>query len=208
VHFRSADGLLLDGHVAGTGARWVILSHMYRSDQSSWYGFAERLAARGLAALTYDFRGYGSSEGSTDVAHIDADVLGAIAYARSQGAGTIALMGASMGGTASLVAATEAPAGTPLRSIVTLSAPAVFMGLDAADVAAQVAVPVLCVAGAGDAGGLNAADARRLCTTPEGRPRRDADLVSTNSHGTALLDDPAASAAIDAAVDLLVTSTG
>jgi len=203
VHFTSTDGVRLDGHVAGTGSRWVVLSHMYPSDQTSWYSFAQRLAGQGLVALTYDFRGYGASSASKDIAHIDRDVLGAVVYAQSQGATAIALMGASMGGTASVVAAAENPSATALRALVTLSAPGSFMGLDAESVAARVGVTMLCVAGTGDAGGANATSAQHLCAAVPGRPVRTVELPDTASHGTALLGDPTAISVIDRAVRFL-----
>ena len=86
-------------------------SRMRPDDQRSWFAFANRLADEGYLVLTYDFRGYcpggegGCSQGDLQVSAIWQDVLGAMDFVRSEGATSVALVGASMGGTASLVAA-------------------------------------------------------------------------------------------------------
>jgi pimeloyl-ACP methyl ester carboxylesterase len=74
VSFRTGDGITLRGHVFGSGDRWVILSHMFPDDQTAWYPFAAELAGRGYHVLTYDFRGYGESEGTKQIERIDRDL--------------------------------------------------------------------------------------------------------------------------------------
>jgi MFS family permease len=74
-----------------------------------------------------------------------------LAPSRSSAGGAIgvALVGASMGGTASLVAgATTQP---PVGAVVSLSGPANFQGMDATSAVAQLARPVLYVIARGDA---------------------------------------------------------
>ena len=85
VSFQTADGLTIHGHLFGSGEKLVILCHMRPSDQTSWYGFAEELAKAGYSALTFDFRGYGESEGKKELSKIDLDVEAAIASMREQG---------------------------------------------------------------------------------------------------------------------------
>ena len=135
VTFESRDGVTLEGRLFGDGSTGVVLSHMQPADQRSWFAFANRLADQGYLVLTYDFRGYcpggegGCSQGELQIPEIWQDVLGAYDFIRSQGATTVALVGASMGGTASLVAAGQE--GADVAVVVTLSAPVSIEGLDA-----------------------------------------------------------------------------
>jgi pimeloyl-ACP methyl ester carboxylesterase len=111
VSFAAADGVGLEGRLFGDGTSAVVLSHMRPADQTSWYRFANRLADAGFLVLTYDFRGYcpggdgGCSEGDRDIDSMWQDVVGAVAFVRERGAADVSLVGASMGGTASLGAA-------------------------------------------------------------------------------------------------------
>jgi dienelactone hydrolase len=124
VTFDSADGVHLEGRLFGRGNDvGVVLSHELPADQSSWWDFAQRLADEGYLALTFDFRGYcpggnaGCSQGERDISQIWQDVLGAVDFVRAQGAGRVMLVGASMGGTASLVAAAHSSA--PIAAVIT-----------------------------------------------------------------------------------------
>jgi pimeloyl-ACP methyl ester carboxylesterase len=189
VSFESADGVRLDGRIFGRGPVGVVLSHMLPSDQTSWWDFARQLAGEGYQALTYDFRGYcpggdaGCSQGSRDIGAIWQDVLGAVDELRSRGATRIALLGASMGGTASLVAASRP--GVQVQAIVTLSAPVSIEGLVAdPHVLASVTAAKLFIAGTGDAQAADAAE-QLYATAPQ--PKR-IDIVTSNDHGTDLLD--------------------
>jgi pimeloyl-ACP methyl ester carboxylesterase len=188
VTFASADGVRLSGRVFGSGRAGVVLSHMLPADQTSWWDFARELADRGYVALTYDFRGYcpggdaGCSQGRRNVAAIWQDVLGAVDEIRSQGASQVVLIGASMGGTASLVAAAEP--GVEVRAFVTLSAPTSIEGLTAdAETLSRVRAAKLFVAGNGDATAANAAQ-QLFASAPQ--PKR-IDVVTSNDHGTDLL---------------------
>ena len=121
VTFTTDDGVELKGRLFGQGSRGVVLAHMYPADQSSWWGFAQTLADEGYVALSFDFRGYGNSGGDKEIKLIDRDVRAALDFLEKQGATTVFLAGASMGGTASLkVAAKE---GEKLAGVVSLSAP-------------------------------------------------------------------------------------
>jgi pimeloyl-ACP methyl ester carboxylesterase len=189
VEFTSADGVHLEGRLFGDGTSAVVLSHMRPADQTSWYGLADRLADDGYLVLTYNFRGYcpggdaGCSGGERDIGAIWQDVLGAVRYVRSQGATSVSLVGASMGGTASLVAAAEEGAG--VRAVVTLSAPVSIEGLAAdASLLSRITAAKLFIAGVGDAPA--AADAQTLYAQsppPKGGP----EIVPSDEHGTDLL---------------------
>jgi pimeloyl-ACP methyl ester carboxylesterase len=161
---------------------------MRPSDQTSWFRFAARLADAGYLVLTYDFRGYcpggdgGCSQGSRDIAAMWQDVVGAVEFVRSGGATSVSLVGASMGGTASLVAASRE--GVDLRAVIALSAPASIEGLvvDGA-LLSQVSVGKLFIAGVGDAAA--AIDAESLYA--QAPPPKRVEIVPADDHGTDLL---------------------
>jgi len=86
----------------------VVLAHQYPADLCGWWPYALVLARDGFRVLLFDFRCFGLSpcptEGGGD---LSADVAGAAAELRRRGATTVALVGASLGGTTSLMAATK-----------------------------------------------------------------------------------------------------
>lgn len=188
VSFETPDGVRLEGRLFGDGSAAVVLSHMRPADQTSWFRFAGRLADAGYLVLTYDFRGYcpggdgGCSEGDVDVGEIWRDVLGAIAFVREHGATSVALVGASMGGTASLVAAGREETG--VRAVITLSAPVAIEGLVAdAPLLSRITVGKLFIAGVGDASA--AADAQTLYDRSP--PPKRVEILPSDDHGTDLL---------------------
>ena len=149
VSFTTQDGLELKGRLFGSGQTGVLLAHMYPADQSSWWKFAQVLAANGHMVLAFDFRGYGDSGGDKDIELIDRDVEAALEFLREQGPSTLFLVGASMGATASLkVAARRTVAG-----VICLSAPLEIMGLSVKG--EKVPVPVLLMATNGDKSAKN-----------------------------------------------------
>src|SRR3989304_4897377 len=82
----SADDVILNGRLFGAeNDTVVILSHMRRNDQTAWFDFAEELAREGYAALTFNFRGYGDSQGDQDFDKLDDDLAAAIRYMRDRG---------------------------------------------------------------------------------------------------------------------------
>jgi pimeloyl-ACP methyl ester carboxylesterase len=191
VGFRAADGVKLEGRVFGSGEDGVVLAHMFPADQRSWWSFARTLADEGYRVLTFDFRGYcpggdaGCSGGDKDIPSTWQDVVGAAAYLRDTGARTVLLVGASMGGTASLIAAAEPEVAA--AAIVTLSAPTSFEGLSIDPGTLQnVSAPKLFVAATGDASAAQMA--QELYDGSLGSRRLE--IVPTDDHGTALLSGP------------------
>jgi len=190
ITFESSDGVTLAGRVFGPdeGTAGVVLAHMFPSDQSAWFAFADRLSERGYRVLTFNFRGYcpggdaGCSKGEKSIPAIWQDVEGAIEALRAEGATRIGLVGASMGGTASLVAASME--GQDVDAVVTLSAPTGFEGLEAnADVLVQVTAAKLFLAGHEDVGAAQAVDTFYAETLPPKRPV----ILTTGDHGTDIL---------------------
>ncbi len=189
VSFRSSDGLRLAGRVFGDGPVGVVLAHMFPADQTSWWAFARVLAPEGFTVLTFDFRGYcpggvaGCSEGERDVAAMWQDVLGAVDFMVARGMVRVMLVGASMGGTASLVAAAQP--GVPVVAIVALSAPQSFEGLTAdRTILGNVTAAKLFVAGNADPTG--AATAAQAMYEESPLPKK-VEIVTSSDHGTDLL---------------------
>lgn len=180
VRFITDDGVELAGDVRGHGPVGVALAHTYPADRSSWAEFATLLADQGYRALNFDFRGYGDSGGSRDIPELWRDVLAATVELRDLGARRVVVVGASMGGTAALVAAARAD----LDGVVTLSAPSTFMNLSAPpEVVQAVDEPKLFIAAQGD--GQAAATAQDFYTEASGAKR--VEIVTGGEHGTDLL---------------------
>lgn len=179
VSFQAEDGVVLKGHLFGTGPRGVILAHMRPADQRSWFDFARVLAGQNFTALTFDFRGYGETGGSKDYGHIDRDLRAAVRFMKARGHQTVYLVGASMGGTAALVVAAK----EEVAGVVALSAPDRFEGLDARGAVGEITVPKLFLAARGDE-----AAATSLATLYEqAADPRDRETYEGNDHGTNLL---------------------
>jgi len=190
ITFTSSDGITLSGRLFGPedATAGVVLAHMFPSDQSAWFDFATRLGERGYRVVTFNFRGYcpggeaGCSEGEKTISAMWQDVEGAVATLRDEGATRVGLVGASMGGTASLVAASQE--GQDIDAVVTLSAPTSFEGLAATpDVLARVTAAKLFLAGHEDTAAAEAVDTLYAETLQPKRPV----ILTTGDHGTDIL---------------------
>ncbi|MBI4336963.1 MAG: alpha/beta fold hydrolase [Chloroflexi bacterium] len=179
VSFSTEDRVTLQGRLFGQGATGVVLAHMFPADQDSWMSFAGLLAMKGYRVLTFNFRGYPPSQGQKEIDRIDRDVEAATRYLESQGVQKVWLVGASMGGTASIKAAAR----HPVAGVITLSAPEEFGGLQALEDAARVQAPKLFIASEVDtAAHRSAADLFERATAP-----RLLKVYRGDRHGTDLL---------------------
>lgn len=185
VRFTSTDGVQLGGHIFGSGSAGVVLAHMYPADQTSWFDTATQLAARGYLVLTFDFRGYGESAGKKQIDQIDKDLEAAVQEIQTRGASSVALVGASMGGTVSLIVAAR----TKVAAVATLSAPVEFRGLSARQAVAAITVPKLFLAAEKDAGAASAVELDRLASPP-----KELELFPGSDHGTNMLTGSSAEA--------------
>ena len=190
ITFESTDGVTLSGRLFGPdeGTAGVVLAHMLPSDQSAWYFFANRLGKRGYRVMTFNFRGYcpggdaGCSEGEKNVPAIWQDLEGAVEAFRSEGVTRFALVGASMGGTASMIVA--AKEGRDIGAVITLSAPTAIEGLEAgAEVLAEVSAAKLLIAGHEDVDAVQAVN----LFYGEGLPPKRPVILTTGDHGTDIL---------------------
>jgi pimeloyl-ACP methyl ester carboxylesterase len=118
--FDTHDGIRLAGSLylpPGEGPfPGVLLSHMGGADRDAWGEVPALLQEEGYATLTFDFRGHGQSEGKLDPPSAATDVETALTFLRTHpqvNAERVALVGASMGGLASvIVAASDADVDT------------------------------------------------------------------------------------------------
>ena len=107
--------------------RAAILVHGQQWDASGWRDIAPRFAARGVAALALNLRGYDGSSGRTNDFAPPApwtaaiDLRAAKALLRDRGAREVALVGASMGGHAVLASSFDGD----IECVVSISAPVV-----------------------------------------------------------------------------------
>jgi pimeloyl-ACP methyl ester carboxylesterase len=179
VRFATPDGQELAGTMYGDGPTGVVLAHMRGRDQATWSAFAAEAAAAGHRVLTFDFRGYGQSTGARDT-ELSTDLRAAIALMADEEVDRIVVIGASMGGTAAIDVASDAE----LAGVVALSAPANFMGLEAAGVAIDVGEPLLAIAAEDDA---PYADDARAITDAALTPTLE--ILPGSAHGTNLFAD-------------------
>jgi pimeloyl-ACP methyl ester carboxylesterase len=185
VRLRTADGVTLAGVVLGSGRVGVALGHERGADLCNWLPFARVLAGRGYRVLAFDHRGYGESESPDYPKYlaIDRDFDAAVAALRVRGSRRFVLMGASMGGTAALVAA---PRLTGIAAVVDLSGPAQFIRLDALAAVKRLRGPALFAVGRFDTGFV--ADTRALDAASR-HPGSRLVVSPTGAHGTAMLED-------------------
>ncbi|MBL7060298.1 MAG: alpha/beta fold hydrolase [Actinobacteria bacterium] len=181
VTFMTEDNIELNGNIFGSGNKWVILSHMFPTDQTSWFEFAEILKEDGYIILTYDFRGYGKSGGSKDVSKLDIDLAAALAYIKQYDPELIYLMGASMGGTASLVLASE----ERIDGVISFSSPDEFEGISAISVIGDIVAGKLFIASQGDE------DAARSATEmyEKSMEPKQLEILEGDSHGTFIFEE-------------------
>jgi non-heme chloroperoxidase len=110
VRFRAANGIELAADVAGP---WhgpaVVLLHGGGQTRHAWGGTTRALATQGFLALALDLRGHGESDWAPDGDYgIDAHAADLRAVVAELGRPAL-LVGASLGGLTTLVAAGEAP---------------------------------------------------------------------------------------------------
>jgi pimeloyl-ACP methyl ester carboxylesterase len=182
VAFRAADGTRLAGHRFGNGRVAVVLAHQSDGNLCQWLTYGRRLARLGYLAISFDFRNVGDSQqrGYPANNRPGGDVAGAVREARRLGAKKVFLVGASLGGSAVLQAASNvAPR---VAGVVSVSGAADLSR--AIESVPHLAVPVLYIAGSDDRD--FAADARRLYAAT---PKRYGKLLLLDDfrHGTALV---------------------
>lgn len=127
VRYKADDGTSLIGRVWGNGDVGVVLAHGFSqfTGQDDWDSFQPVLADQGYTVLTFNFRGFCSSDGCSgegmELGDNWRDVVAAIAFLRGRGVEEVFLVGASMGGIAVLRAAQQPE--VEVAGVVSLSTP-------------------------------------------------------------------------------------
>jgi pimeloyl-ACP methyl ester carboxylesterase len=184
VQFNTPDGLTLEGRLYPGGTKkGVVCAHMFPADQASYGALAKDLARKGYPVLTFNFRGYGNSGGPKNISRIALDMNAAVRF-MAERVTCMVLIGASMGGTASILEGNH----PKVKGVVTLSAPAAFQGLDARSKVSELKPPKLFVAAKGDVSAYESAEYFYAHATEP----KEILLVEGSAHGTLLLEDPSA----------------
>ncbi|MET1012429.1 MAG: alpha/beta fold hydrolase [Actinomycetota bacterium] len=187
VTFRTSDGVRIAGRLFGDGPIGVVLGHSIDGDGTEWWNVAEVIEEAGHAAVAIDFRGYcpgddaGCSEdGSTGEAW--RDLLAGATFLRDRGVRDVVLIGASMGGTASVLAAANARPG--VAGVITLSSPTACCGMEVdRSIVEAIGAPMLFVAGRFDGEAPRSARAFARWAGPAGETL----ILGTGEHGTDLV---------------------
>jgi dienelactone hydrolase len=198
VRFQAVDGTSLNGVLVGRGPAGVVLAHQYPSDLCGFWPFADYLAKKGLRAFVIDLRCFGRSacpEGDARGRVVD-DIAAAVAELRRRGVTRVALVGASMGGAAVLIAGTKVQ--PPVAAVVSLSGepdPTSLVGgipLNAGAAVRQLSVPTMLVVATND-GDVSVAETRAMYKAVKTDDKR-LEVLSGDFdglHGWALLKNPA-----------------
>ena len=122
VTFAAADGLVVHGSLvgpsSGSSRGVVVLAHQLCSNRAEWsqasHDWVTALAQRGVTTIAIDLRGHGQSSDArlSFGIHEHRDILGAVDWLRAQGypAGSIGVLGVSLGGVSAILAAAHEPA--------------------------------------------------------------------------------------------------
>nr|WP_070958785.1 bifunctional alpha/beta hydrolase/OsmC family protein [Hyphomonas sp. Mor2] len=128
VEFTNARGETLSGvlETPGDGVRaWAVFAHCFTCSKKSLAAsrVARGLAEQGIGVLRFDFTGLGDSEGDFSTSGFSsnvADLVAATEWMASQGKPVRLLIGHSLGGAATVVAAGQVDS---VAAVVTLGAP-------------------------------------------------------------------------------------
>jgi pimeloyl-ACP methyl ester carboxylesterase len=138
-----------------------------------------------FTALTFDFRGYGASTGEKEFDRLDTDLQAALDYMRDDlGISHVLLVGASMGGTASLLVAER----EPVAGIVSISSPATYQEIDAVAGVGDISAPKLFIVSEDDHPAMRSLDE----LWPEAVAPKEQALYEGDAHGTDLFASPVA----------------
>ncbi|MCD5346721.1 S9 family peptidase [Agromyces sp. S2-1-8] len=137
---------LFDVGVAGSGTTTAIFAHQRNQDECGFWPYASSLAEQGVQVLLVNNCGYGATECPSGANHVVDDgadaLLAAADWAREHGAERVVVIGASMGGTAAVVAGGRDGDAAVLDGVADLSGPISFRGYDSMDDAPALAAPL------------------------------------------------------------------
>jgi dienelactone hydrolase len=178
------DGVSIATYAQGQGSTAIVLVHQVNQDHCGWSSEAKALAKK-YRVMSIDLRGYGTSQrakGTTAFAYRN-DIAAAVGELRAKGAKKVVLVGASMGGSAVVVAG--AFVNPPVDAIVAVSAPTNYKGQNAKTAAPKLAIPARFLAASDD--GSAVTSAKSLDRSATRAPDHEAVVFATGGHGWALL---------------------
>jgi pimeloyl-ACP methyl ester carboxylesterase len=183
VQFHSPKDGLVRGVVVGRGQVGVVLAHQAGGSLCQWLRYANRLRDEGREVLAFTFVG----------ADKPGEVNAAAAELARRGLARTLLIGASMGGTAALVAASGA--GPGVVGVASLSGPAFYEDMNADSAVRKLSIPALFMVAEDDSQFVvSARNLYAACASAqkqlEVRPGSDhgVDLVGTGGPNDQLLE--------------------
>jgi len=179
-----ADDTPLVGVVLGSGPRGVVLAHGSDGSFCEWLPYARELAPAGYRILAYN-----SSSGL----RVDVDMAAAIEALRRTGSEHVVAMGSSAGAIAALIGSSSL-ASQP-AAVVSLSAPEAYGPLHALSAVQRLQAPVFFAASQEDEPFVT--DARTMYAA-SGSPDKRLEILSGAAHGSAMLQDLAFRARVEA----------
>lgn len=185
---KTGDGVRIYAASAGDGSKAVVLLHESGgAGLCGWLRTMRWLAADGFRAVAINMRGYppSASPALASYHHYAEDIRAAVGAAHTLGAKHVFVMGASMGGAATVA---EAPELKDVAGVISLSGELKLptSELDAIGAAPKITVPFLFVGSEAD-GYVLGSDARRL-TRAVGSKDKQVRIFSGGYHGWDLLD--------------------
>jgi alpha/beta superfamily hydrolase len=189
--------IALDARIFGSGPVGVILVHKRPVDQTAWFPFATELAGTGrFTVLTFDMRGYGASTGDKAFDRADTDLMAAYNYARDTlRLSKVFLVGASVGGTATLLVAAR----VPVAGVVSVSSLAQFETMDALAAVPGIAAPKLFVISQDDVPARRSLDALLAAASEP----KEQQVYEGDAHGTDIFEGPHAPELVQRIMDFL-----
>lgn len=182
VDVTAMDGTQLIAELGGTTGPGVVLVPGADGDRRRWQSLADRIVAAGFRVLRVDLRGHGESSGAIDLGASDRDVEGAYRYLLGRKIRPVWLVGADVGGAASLIVATR----VPVAGVIALGNPLAVAALDPRPILPTLRVPLLFVAA--DAERDEVRSLATLARTVKVVPVDRLDLVTSSPALDAMLD--------------------
>jgi alpha-beta hydrolase superfamily lysophospholipase len=185
---KTGDGVRIYAAAAGSGSKAIVLLHESGgAGLCGWLPTMRWLSASGFRTVALNLRGYPPS-GSPALAiyhHYAQDIQAAVDAAHTLGADDVFVMGASLGGAATVA---EAPALRDVAGVISLSGELELptSELDAIGAAPKITVPFLFVGSEAD-GYVLGSEGRRL-TRAVGSKDKQAHIFTGGYHGWDLLD--------------------
>jgi len=139
------DGTWFDSGLVGDGSETTVAVFVHQVDLGycGWYPYAQYLAKRGVRSILLNLCGYEETlcDPDADVLSSGADaVLAAARWARAHGATRVVAVGASMGGTTTVLAASEDDKHR-LDAVADLSGPLSYLDADISNAGGSIAIP-------------------------------------------------------------------